>query len=138
LEIGDIDMDFLKKYPKDMSDAELREAHRLMWGYIARNSCFRKHAYFEFMHISECKIPHAGCYACQRVKNLLKRLNMKICSSFCEYCPCNWGIQPMFWTDNFWCMSKESTFDMWDANPDKMQRRKFAEQIRDSWPENII
>jgi hypothetical protein len=132
-------MDFLKKHPKEMSGVELRKAHMLMWDYIAQNSCSRKYAYFEFMRISECKIPHAGCYACQRVKNLLKRLNITICSSFCEYCPCNWlDIQPMVWTVDFGCTSAGSAFNKWDGSQDDIQRRKFAEQVRDSWPEWIV
>jgi hypothetical protein len=74
---------------KDMTDTDLREAHRALWEFMVNNPDKQTHDFFLFGRFVEENIPRYYCYVCAFANRALRKA--KTYASRCNFCPCDWG-----------------------------------------------
>jgi hypothetical protein len=117
---------------KDLTIDELREGHRALWDFLAKNPRKEKEHFFENAGFDD--IPLDFCYACALAKRTLMERRRKgmirTRRSYCDYCPCVWHDRQGNAVD--FCLYGE--FGDWDGCSNESERSELAIKIRDAWP----
>jgi hypothetical protein len=113
--------ELFQKPVEELTADELREAHRILWGFLAANPLKSKVDFFDGFGIEH--VPLNECYACVRAG-----IDSQV--GDCDICPCIWqdGDEPVDW-----CLCGE--YGKWLGARDLEHRREAALQVRDAWPE---
>jgi hypothetical protein len=141
-------MDLFEKSLREMTPEELRECHRRMWDWLAKNpghSDRQKNAYF-----LENKLVHHArdlaflCYACLLAVRLAEEMISEDLrpqedyweNTRCLYCPCRWVSVDISREEQNYCPCEKlqgSVYRVWLYAEKPETRAQFAAFVRDAW-----
>jgi hypothetical protein len=126
--------EIFQKPVKDLTEGELREAHRIFWDWLAEHPEATKYGFFNESGIEH--VPAGHCYACiQSIRNWREKHQdaprIPISTFKCDYCPCVWyNIDGQKAKSCF-----SGVYRIWLLITDFEKRSELARKIRDAWPE---
>jgi hypothetical protein len=129
-------MNLLQKPVKDMTLEEVRQAHRLLWGFLAENPEKGKRDFYAQIlqkNGETDRVPFNWCYACEGANRRGKTDYVHL--DVCDFCPCEWGV-PVF-QDKLEFHCNNGYYLLW-RNTSGDIRAAFAAKIRDAWPEEEV
>jgi hypothetical protein len=112
-----------------MTLKDLRKAHNLLWGFLAKDAAREKDDFFKLMNLSRDYIPSSKCYACEGASHVAKDYNY--CIDACICCPCSWG-NDVQGVDSYLPCWHGGYYFKWNVT-NGQEREYWAMKIRDAW-----